>query len=139
MSVAISGVGTQFKRGNGASSEVFTAVAEVVSIGGPSLSAEFIDVTNLDSTGGYREYIRGFRDGGQVTLNMNWNQASFSLFLGDYQTAGSVNYQIVFADAGATTVDFAGFVTDMPMSIPTDDKVSLDVTIKVTGQVTVTT
>ena len=45
------------------------------------------------------------------------------------------NMQIVLPDAGLTTLDFAGIVTDMPLSIPTADKVTLDVTIKVTGAV----
>jgi len=138
-SSAFSGVGTQFKRGNGAATEAFTAIAEVNSITGPGLTADFIDVTSLDSTGGYKEYIRGFRDGGEVTLNMNFTLAGFNTMKDDFESDDSVNYQIILADTGATTIEFAGFVTDLPLSITPDDKVTCDVTIKVTGQVSITT
>ena len=47
---AISGVGTVFLRAG-------TALAEVNSITGPGMTRDFIDVTSLDSTSGYREFI----------------------------------------------------------------------------------
>lgn len=134
---AIAGVGTSFKRGDGTSTESFVAIAEVNSITGPSMTRAFIDVTSLDSTGGYREYIGGFRDGGDVVLNMNFTRDNFIIFLGDYEDDDTHNYQIVFPDTGATTIDFVGVCTDMPPSVPTDDKVTMDVTIRVTGQPTI--
>ena len=137
MSNAISGVGTSFKRGDGTSNEGFVALAEVNTITGPGMSRETIDVTSLDSTGGYREYIGGFRDGGDVSLNMNYTVAGYSTMLADFQAAGTTNYQIVFVDG--TTIEFAAFVSDLPLGIPPDDKVTMDVTLKVTGQVTLTT
>jgi predicted secreted protein len=137
MSDAISGVGTSFKREDDTSSGVFNSIAEVNQITGPSMTREFIDVTSLDSTGGYREFIAGFRDGGQVVLNMNFTLLGYEQMRLDFENDDAQNYEIVFSDATATTFDFAGLVTDLPVSIPTDDKVTIDVTIKVTGQVTV--
>jgi predicted secreted protein len=138
-SAAFAGVGTEFKRGNGAATQTFAAIAEVNSIKGPGLSAAFIDVTSLDSDGGYKEYIRGFRDGGEVTLNMNFTMAGFSALLDDYESADMVDYQIILSDTGHTTINFSGFVTDLPISVTPDDKVTCDCTIKVSGQVTITT
>jgi len=43
-------------------------VAGLTSIGGLELSADTIDVTTLDSDGAYREFIGGFKDGGEVSL-----------------------------------------------------------------------
>jgi predicted secreted protein len=135
---AIAGVGTAFKRGNGASPEVFTAIAEVNSITGPGMTRDFIDVTSLDSTGGYREFIGGFRDGGQLTLNMNFTYAGYNAMLTDYESDDAVNYQIVLSDSTETTIDFAAFVTDLPLDIKPDDRVTVSVTLKITGQVTLT-
>ena len=134
---AFAGVGAQFKRGDGASAEVFSAIAEVNSIEGPSMSADTIDVTSLDSTGGYREFITGFRDGGEVTLEMNFTRDGYIDMKTDFEAGTNRNYQIVLPDTGATTFDFAGLVTSLSMSVPTDDKVTASVTIKVDGQVTV--
>ena len=133
---AISGVGTQFKRGDGASSEAFVAIAEVNQITGPSMTREQIDVTSLDSTGGYREYIAGFRDGGTVELNMNFTRTGYETLKDDFEADANVNYQICLADTDTTVLSFAGLVTDLPMSIPTDDKITVDVTVKITGEVT---
>ena len=60
---AISGVGTTLYRST-TSGGTFAAVAEIPSISGPNMTRDTIDVTDLDSTGGYREFIAGFRDGG---------------------------------------------------------------------------
>ena len=50
---AKAGVGTTFSVGDGASPEVFTAIGEIVNASGPNISAEQIEVTTLDSSGGY--------------------------------------------------------------------------------------
>ena len=128
---AISGVGTLFKR------ETVT-IAEINSITGPGMTRQTIDVTSLDSTGGYREFITGFRDGGTVVLNMNFKKANYDVFLADFEANGTVSYSIVLNDTGASQLDFEGLVTDLPLTIPTDDKVTMDVTIKVSGAVTFT-
>jgi predicted secreted protein len=138
MSDAIAGVGTSFERESDTSSGSFNAIAEINSITGPGMTRAFIDVTSLDSTGGYREFIGGFRDGGNVTLNMNFTLDGYEQMRLDFTSADSINYQIVMNDAGNTTLSFAGFVTDLPLSITPDDKVTADVTIKVTGEVTLT-
>jgi predicted secreted protein len=134
--MAIAGVGAIFKRGDGTSSETFTAIAEVNSIDGPGMTRDTIDTTSLDTAGGFRTYITGFRDGGDVTLVMNFTRDGYEAMRIDFTTDDSVNYQIVLPDEGATTLDFAGRVTDLPMSIVPDDKITMTVTIKITGEVT---
>lgn len=138
MSDAIAGVGVVFNREDDLSSLEYDAIAEINSITGPSMTREFIDVTSLDSTGGYREFIGGFRDGGTVVLNMNFTRDGFEQMRLDFTDDDSHNYQIVLPDAGDTTLDFAAFVTDLPISITPDDKITVDVTLKVTGEVSLT-
>jgi predicted secreted protein len=134
MSNAVSGVGTKFRRWDGSS---WTDLAEISSISGPSMTRDFIDVTNLDSTGGYREFIAGFRDGGTVNLTMNFTRDTYDLMKLDFEDDESQNYEIVLPDADATSFEFAGLVTELPLEIPTDDKITANVTIKVNGEVTV--
>lgn len=132
--MAIAGVGTVFRRYNGATWDV---IAEVNSITGPGMTRDFIDVTSLDSTGGYREFIAGFRDGGTVVLAMNFTRANYDLMKADFESDTSVLYEIVLPDTDSTSVEFMGLVTELPLTIPTDDKVTIDVTIKVDGEVPV--
>lgn len=140
MSDAFSGVGAQFKRGNGSSgAETFTAIAEVNSIAGPNKTRATIDVTSLDSTGGYREFIAGFRDGGEVTLEMNFTLDTYNTMNDDFEDDDTHNYQIVLPDTGETTFEFAALVTSLGLAVPMDDKVTAPVTLKISGQVTLTT
>ena len=132
MSNAVAGVGTKFRRWSGST---WVALAEVNSITGPTMTRNFIDVTSLDSTGGYREFITGFRDAGTISLKMNFTPTSYKNMLTDFETAAAQNYQIVLSDPDETAFDFEGLVTEVPLSIPTDDKITADVTIKITGQV----
>jgi predicted secreted protein len=138
MSDAIAGLGATFKRGDGTSSETFTTLGENVRIGADWATRENIEVTNLGSTGGWREFITGFRDGGIVTLEQNWVRDSYEQLLNDFNDDDTVNYQIVLNDTGATTFDFAGRVTGMPIDIPFDAQVSCTISIKITGEPTLT-
>ena len=132
MSNAISGVGTKFRRWDGAN---WDNIAEINSITGPNKSRDTIDVTSLDSTGGYREFIGGFRDGGTVTLPMNFTRSTYEVMNTDFESAVLQNYEILLPDTEATSFEFVGLVTELGLGIPADDKVTADVTIKVSGQV----
>lgn len=134
MSDAIAGVGTLFRRWSGTA---WVNIAEVNSITGPNKTRETIDVTSLDSVGGYREFIASFRDGGTVQLTMNFTRATYDLMNDDFEDDTAQSYEIVLPDAENTTLEFNGLVTEVPLTISTDDKVTADVTIKVTGQPTV--
>lgn len=137
--MAISGVGTVFKRSDMASSPAFTAIAEINSIDGPTMSKNTIDITSLDSTGGYREFTTGFRDGGTMVLNMNFTRTTYEDMLTDFNSDTVRDYQLVLPDSGNTTFDLSGLVTELPLNIPTDDKITANVTIKISGEVTLQT
>ena len=68
------------KIGDGATPEVFTAIAEVKDINGPVLSREFAEFTHQQSASGYREYKPTFKNSGDVTFKCN--------FLPDDETQG---------------------------------------------------
>ena len=134
-SSAMSGVGTIFRRWDGSSAWV--NLAEINSIDGPTMSRETIDVTSLDSSGGYREFIAGFREAGTISLSMNFTRTSVDLMKGDFESNVVQNYEIVLPDTVHTSLEFEGFVTEMPLSIPMDDKITMDITIQISGEVTI--
>lgn len=134
--MAISGVGTQLKRSDMASSPAFTAIGEINTISGPTMSRTTIDVTSLDSTGGYREFVTGFRDAGTMTLNMNFTRTTYESMLTDFDSNTARDYQLVLPDSAVTTFDFSALVTELPLDVPMDDKITANVTLKISGQVT---
>ena len=136
MSSAVAGVGTEFRRWNTSTGE-WDRIAEINSISGPSMTRDTIDVTSLDSTGGYREFIGGFRDGGTVQLTMNFTRSTFDTMKTDFESADIQNYEIVLSDTENTSVEFQGLVTELPLEISPDDKITQTATIKISGEVTV--
>ena len=131
-SSAIAGVGTKFRRWDGST---WLEIAEVNSIAGPTKARNAIDVTSLDSTGGYREFIGGFRDGGTVTLPMNFTRDSYDRMNEDFESDDLQNYEIYLPDDEHTSFEFEALVTELGLAIPADDKVTADVTLKVSGQI----
>jgi len=135
MSNAVSGVGTQFRRWNSATG-AWANMAEVKSINGPSMSRGTTDTTNLDTTGGYKTFMGAFRDPGAVSLTMNFTRDTYEQMKDDFEDADAQNYEIVLPDDETTTLEFEGLVTELPLSVPTDGAITADVTIKISGAVT---
>ena len=132
--MAIAGVGTKFRRWNGSN---WVDLADIQSIDGPKKTRDTIDTTNLDSTGGYRTFIGGFRDGGTVTLPMNFTRASYELMNADFESDDLQNYEILLPDDEITSFEFEALVTELGLGIPADDKVTALVTLKISGQVVI--
>ena len=131
-SEAFSGLGTKFRRlGVGGWEEI----AEIKKISGPSMKREIIDVTSLDSEGGYREFIASLRDGGDLSLDMIFRRDNWELLLADFEDNSPRMYEILLPDENNTGFIFRGYVMDLPPDITFDDAVTMAVTIKITGEV----
>jgi hypothetical protein len=129
----------------GTPTEVFTTIAQLLDVEGPSLERKVIDTTNHGSPNGWMQYLPGLKDGGEVTFSI--------LFDPDLNTHGSTsgllqwfgatnvlrNFKIVFTDAApATTWNISGFVSKFTPKSPVEGALTADVTIKVSGQPTFT-
>ena len=82
------GHGTLLGFGDGASTgETFTNVVERTAIAGPSMSRDTPDASNMDTPNGWREFIGGLKDGGEMSLEANWlpQHASQNLAAGNGQ------------------------------------------------------
>jgi predicted secreted protein len=132
-SQAIAGIGTKFLRKEAA---VFVELAEVNSITGPGMSRETIDVTSLSSTGGYREKIPGLRDGGTISLSLNFRKDTYGVLKTDFESDNRQDYKIELPSGD--TFLFSGLVTEIPLTIPIDDKITVDATFEISGAVTFT-
>lgn len=128
---AISSLGALLKIGNGASVEVFTAIPELRNINGPTMTAENIDVSHLGSTSGYRDYIAGFKEAGEISGEVNWTQAGYATLLALFVSGALKNFLLVFSDG--SDYKFSGRITALPITAQTGDAVRFNLTIKITG------
>lgn len=137
-SLAVSAFGTLLKIGDGASPEVFTTVAELRTISGPTLTAETIDVTTHNTPTPFRRYISGLLDGGEVTFDINFipTDATHGYSTGllkDMTDRTRRNFQIIFPDTGTTTWLLPTVITGFEMSSDPADVLMASVTLKVAG------
>lgn len=143
MSAAAMGAGAAFGIGDGASSESFTDLAEVLSISPPSQSVDIIDVTHLKSTDRIREFIAGMIDPGEVSMEMNLvpGSASEIAIQALEGLSTTTNFRVTFPDgtAGSVTWIFAGFLAGYEPAIPSGEKMTANVSFKVTGTTTIST
>lgn len=137
--MAIAGVGTVFNRWDPTSGSAggWKKIAEINNITGPGMSRDTIDTTTFDTASGYRTFITGFRNAGTMTLAMNFTQATYLQMKADFESDTAVSYQIILPDTEQTVIEFDGLVTEIPLTIPTDDKITADVTIQISGPVDV--
>lgn len=120
----------------------YTAIAQIRDISGPSLSADTIEVTHRDG-GGWKEFIAGLRDGGEVTFDLIFDpdltthSPSAAGGMITLLMAGTKNgFKVEFADSTATVATFDAIVTAFEPTMPLNDAQAADVTIKVSGAVT---
>ena len=115
---------------------VYTPLAEVLSVTPPSINVETVETTHMGSDDGFREYIASLKDGGEVTVNLNYVEASATL-LQTLVLAGVETWRITFP--GSSTFAFSGIPTAFAFDdVVIDSKIAMSLTIKVTGKPTFT-
>lgn len=141
MTMATFGHGTLLQIGDGAVSQMFTTIGNVMNISGPSLALETIDTTSHDTADKFREFIGGLRDAGEVSFSVNFlpshaTQSSTSGLIKDLEDATLRDFQIVFPFTAVVTWAITALVTGYTPTAPIDDKMTADVTLKVSGKPT---
>lgn len=71
----------------------FTRIPEVSGIAIPQTTTEYQDVTSLDSEGGFREYIKGLKDAGEVTVPMRYTADGYEQMVEDQNAADAIYYR----------------------------------------------
>ena len=113
-------------------------IGGLTSIGGIEITAETIDTTTLDSDGGYREFIGGFKDGGEVPVEgfFEPGEESGQVEMQDSLDAGTADpYTIAFPTDPAYEWNFNGVVTAFNVgNAEVDGTIGFGATIKVSGK-----
>lgn len=138
MSDAIIGLGTTIAKGDGGAPEVFAVIAEVISIDGPSLDSDDVEVTHLLSPGGYREYKGGLKEPGEIALELNFlpgnaSQDAVTGLIKEYNDQTYKNYKITWPFTPAKTCVVSARVKTMGSTTPVDDRLTASVTLKLSG------
>ncbi len=136
--MATRSLGTVLKIGKDPS---IVKVGGLTEIGGIELSADTLDTTTLESDGGYREFIGGFKDAGEVSLSgyleidsSNGQKKMYDAF----ETGDVQDFAIEFPESIGAKWAFKGVVTGFSTGASLEDLISFGATIKVSGKPTLT-
>ena len=112
------------------------AVGALSSITGVEVSADTTEVTALDNTDGYKEYLGGFKDGGEVPVEgfldgADKGQEAMYAALEDQEVH---DFAIDFPAAIGKSWAFKGIVTKFSTSAAVGDSIKFSGAIKVSGK-----
>ena len=118
----------------------WVTIGEVTNISMPPLQRDAIEATHTESTEGWREFIPGLKNAGEVKVEMNFVPASDSdqRLRNTFDTDVLGQFRIVFDTPVSPTeaITFEGIITNYEVTGPIADKMTASVTIKVSGKAT---
>jgi predicted secreted protein len=115
-------------------------IGALTSIGEITPDSEELDATTLDSTGGYREFLQGFKDSGEVTLSGYYDKADAGQqeLITGYGT-GDVDPVVITFPNSAGGATFNAYVKSFTLgSADVDGIVGFGATLRISGAVTTT-
>lgn len=115
-----------------------TVVGKLSGVGEIAPSAEEIDVTALDSAGGYREFLQGYRDSGTVEISgfHEKGDAGQAVLRAAFESGEAGSAQVEFPDG--TVVTFRAFVKSCTLgAAEVDGAVGFGAVLRITGAVSV--
>lgn len=109
-----------------------TFFAEILDVTPPNASLEAIQTSHMGTTVAHTFTPADLIDWGELNCQLAFDPAE------DPPMGTVATFTITFPDDDTTTWQFSGFITGYEPSVPMEDRATADVTIKVSGDVTVT-
>lgn len=113
-------------------------VGGLKSISGIEISADTSDVTCLSSEGGYKEFLAGFKDGGEVSVDgfMDGEDVGQEELYDLMQSGEVVDCSIVFPTKIGKTWTFKAMLTKFSTGAQLSDAIAFSASLKVSGKPT---
>lgn len=131
------GRGVTLSISDGISPTTYTAIANVTTINFTGRDAEEIDFTHLSSTGGFREFRQGFKDGGTIGFDFHFTptEESHVDLLSLWLSGTTIDWKIDYTGAGWNYAEIGrGFIQNPgDVSITVGDPITGSGTIRVSG------
>lgn len=117
----------------------FTAIPECKGVAIPMVETEYLDATSLDSPNAFREYVKGLKDAGVISVPCGYTASGYEQQLADQAEDEPIYYRTTMKpQPNQTTGDvfeFRGFPTPMVESGAVGELVGMSVSIRTTGDV----
>lgn len=111
------------------------AIGQIRSINGPNSQFGDVDTTCIDSSSNFRTFIPGLGDPGEITLAVAYDSTSRAHAVLSYyhKNRSSKAFKLYHGTTDAAENAFTAYVKGYSRSIPMDDVITADITLKVSG------
>ena len=126
-----------------AGAAAYTAIGQVKDISGPSIARGTVDVSDHDSPSGFRQFMGGLVDGGEVTFVIGYDKANaqHAALITNFTstTCTLTTWQLTLnVCSGSAVWTWSGFVTGFTPGAPVEGENTAEVGVKVSGKPTLT-
>ncbi len=119
---------------------IWEAIPECKGIAIPMVETDYQDATSLDSPGGFREYVKGLKDAGVISVPCGYTAAGYEQQLADQAVNGAIYYRATLAaqpgQTGGDIFTFRGFPTPSIEANDVGSLIGMTISIRTTGDVT---
>lgn len=112
------------------------AVGGLKSIDGIDVNADSVEVTDLANSTGYKEFVAGFKDPGEVSVSgyMDGEDAGQNEMYTLLNSGAIADCSIKFPAAIGKTWTFKAAVTEFKTGVDVSDAITFDAKLKISGQ-----
>jgi len=113
-----------------------TTITQLNTIVPPGFDSDDIDVTTHDNTNGFRTYIKGMSDAGEIEVEGNFDYSknySTCYALMVTRTLQTITITVP-TEPSVTKWECLGYCKSLETEAPVDDKIPFNATIKVSGK-----
>ena len=120
----------------------WASIPEVKGLVVPEVQIEYQDATSLDSAGGFREFVAGLKDAGEITIPAGYTSGGYNTAVGYQASVALIKFKTTLPlETGQTTGDtftFSGMVSPALETNDVGDIIALNINIRVSGSMTFT-
>lgn len=128
--------GVTLERSDMAATPTFTPIGNITEPSGPEMERETIDTTAHDSPSGYREFIGSLVDPGELTITVNYDSSKHDTLVEDFEDVDARDYRLTWPQGSTWAI--SAFLTGFSPEGAVDDKLSAELTFKVTSKPAIT-
>lgn len=130
-------INTLLQFGDGNSPEVFTTLANVGTITGPSLALTVQDVTSHSTALPWREKFPTLLDGGDLMFDLFFipDDPALKTAIGFFLNRAIKDWKLIYPNSSGVNDTFQGFFSKFGQALKVDDVIRVNVTLTITGPV----
>ena len=115
------------------------AIPEAKGIAVPTVETDYQEATSLDSPNGFKEYVKGLKDAGVISVPCGYTPAGYEQQLADQAATDSIYYRTTLpaapSQSSGDVFEFRGFPTPQLEANDVGALVGMSISIRTTGDV----